>query len=187
METILLTAVGTVIAAIAALVVDWLKSDARLKSVSVVYDESSKAVSLLDSWSKVYQQIGSLPDSQAKNVARELAETVLSQALERAKILPRQETASTLVGGVAARLKNLLRLLRVDAPRHPLIWIPQLAYYAAFTMLILVVTRSAANLMDPAVIALFTITVTLWLLCFGLESLARKLSSGKLSHKAQSG
>lgn len=174
METILITSIGTVLAAVAALVVDWLKSDARLKSVSLVYDESSKAVSLLDAWTKVYQQIEALPQGDSKVIAKELAETILSQALNRAKTSPHEETASTLAGNLAAKLRSLLSLLRLDAPRHSAIWIPQLAYYAALTMLILVIVRSANSLLDPAVLALAAITLALWLLCSGLDRAALK-------------
>jgi len=176
------TAVGTVLTAIAALIVDWLKSDARLKSVSQVYDESNKAVSFLDAWSKVYQQIETLPQGKTKELAKDLAETALSQALSRAKILPRGETASTLAGHLWERLRNLLSLLQLDVPKHSAIWIPQLFYYAVFIMLVLVVVRSAQSLLDTAVIALAALTFALWLLCFGLnKSVSKKWWARRLS------
>jgi hypothetical protein len=174
METVIITSIGTILAAVTALVVDWLKSDARLKSLSLVYDESTKAISLLDAWSKVYQQIETLPQGQSKDAAKDLADTALLQALNRAKTLPRAETASTLAGNLAVKLRSVLSLLRLEAPRHPAIWIPQLAYYAALTMLILVIVRSANNLLDPAVLALAAITVALWFLCSGLDWAALK-------------
>jgi hypothetical protein len=174
MVNLLIATVGTVLAAIAALIVDWLKSDARLKSVSQVFEESTKAVSLLDAWSKVYQQIEALPQGPRKETAMALADAILSQALKRVSTMPNEETASTLMGSLATRLRNLLSFLRFDAPKHPAIWLPQLAYYASLTMFILVLSRSATSLLDPALLALAAITLILWLLCILLDKAALK-------------
>src|SRR4051794_38922683 len=123
MAALIFAALGTVATAIAALVADWLKSDAKLISVSGAVDEATKASAALKGWCDTYKEVQTLPDGEAKRLANDYAILVLQTATERIQHGRSAATAS-LAGEaildtthrVISRTQKVLRFWRITRP-----------------------------------------------------------------------
>jgi hypothetical protein len=166
--TAIVSAVSVVIAALAALIVDWMKSDSRLKTTSTVLDEAAKELQFLESWCKIHAAIEALPEGEPKAEAHKYATEILSAVQTRIADARERRTVTT-AGSEAMHIGfRVLGLLRLAAPRHPVVWIPQLAFYALLALSL----RMAWVLgkIDGAVLVLMTLSILCWVSCWLLES-----------------
>jgi hypothetical protein len=158
----LIAAAGVITTATASLIVDWMKSDAQLTSLPRALDDAAKTFQILESAARIAQQIEALPAGRLKEEAQRSAEVVLSQI--RTKV----EAAATNVPVVSTgrRARSLVirvaDFLALGKPKHLLLWIPQLVFYAAFIMFFLLARRPNISLLDPLPLGLAVVGFAAW-------------------------
>lgn len=150
----LIAAAGVITTATASLIVDWMKSDAQLTSLPRALEDATKTFQFLESASKIAQQIAALPEGRLKEEAQRSAEVVLSQIRERIEAAP--TNAPVVSAGRNARVWaiRVTEFLAIGKPNHPLLWIPQLVFYAAFIVVFLLARRPGASVMYPLLIGI---------------------------------
>ena len=168
MENALIAGIATIVAAMAALFVEWMKSDAKLTSFPRATDDCLKASQFLEVWLKNYLQITALPDSEGKNLAKTYAENLLQEA--STKLNDARSKATLSSAGYSARklLFAAADVLRLRAPKRPLLWVPQLLFYAALAVTIRVVWVKPISSGSATCVA---ITLLLWAVCWSSEKL----------------
>lgn len=168
MTTAIVSAVSVVIAALAALIVDWMKSDSRLKTTSTILDEAAKELQFLESWCKIYSIIQALPEGEPKTQANKYALELLS-ATQSSISDARDRRTLTTASSQATRVGfRVLGFLRLAVPRHPIVWIPQLAFYSLLALSV----RMAWVLgrLDGSVLIIMALSIVCWAACWLLET-----------------
>ena len=168
MEQALIAGIATIIAAAAALLVEWARSDAKLISLPRAIEDYLKASQFLDAWSKTYQQIETLPDSKGKDLAKSYAELILANANAKLAEATSKATVTEVGQGTSAKLFAVANLVRLRAPKYAILWIPQLLYYAAVALTIRVVWMEK-SLLSLAVALCAGSAFLLWLICWFSE------------------
>ena len=168
MTTAIVSAISVVIAALAALIVDWMKSDSRLKTTSTMLDEATKELQFLDSWCKIHTVIEGLPEGEPKTEARRYALELLSTVQTSITASRDRRTVTTASSNLMNILFCIFAFLRLAVPRHPVVWIPQLAFYLLLALSLRIAW--AVGKIDSLVILLMGLSILCWAACWILEA-----------------
>lgn len=148
--------------AAASLLVDWMKSDAQLTSLPRALDDAAKTFQFLESAAKIAQQIEAIPEGRLKEEAQRTAELVLSEIRARIEAAPTNVPVVSAGRNARAWAIRVAEFLAIGKPKHLLLWIPQLVFYAAFIMVFLLTRRPNVSLLDHLPLGLAIVGFAAW-------------------------
>jgi hypothetical protein len=160
--------IGAVAAAIAALLVEWLRSDAKLRSNPRTVEELSSCITLLESWSKAYASVLALPDGAGKKPALDYAIAIVSQASEKLAAAAEARTLSNVAQRSESVVVRVLDFLRIRAPTVRTVWIPLVLYFASVAMAIRIASVQV-SITSPGFLVAAAAAVLFWLVCWAME------------------
>lgn len=168
--------VGAVVAGIATLLVEWLRSDPRLQTHARMVEELTSCTGLLESWSKAYASVTSLPEGVPRKLALDYALMIISQASEKLASAE-AKTVSDMAQRSESVVLRLLDFFRIRKPTVRSVWIPLLLYFASLGMAIRIAAvhsiTSAGFLVTVATAVLF------WFVCWAMERWLRSTERGR--------
>ncbi len=176
MDQVLAAAIGTILAAVAALVIEWARSDSRLTSLPRTLEDHTKACQFVEGWTKTYLQIASLPDGTGKDLAKEYAALLLRQARDKLTASESRVTVSAVGKETQSAFFTVTDFVRLRSPARAWLWFPQLAYYATFALGIRVAWVEKKILSQPVLICLM-LAFLAWSVCWGFERKVRAAGS----------
>lgn len=159
--------IGTVAAALGAMFVEWLRADSKMRSHGRTLEELSSCITLLESWSKVYAQVASLPEGIERSTALNYARTIISEADTRLAANIQARTFSAMAQRSESILLRVLGWLRIRAPIVRSAWIPLILYFASAAMAIRI--AMVMSVTRPGFIVAAGAAVVFWLICAAME------------------
>jgi len=172
MEKVLTAAIGTILAAVAALVVEWARADSRLASLPRTLEDHIKACQFVDGWTKTYLQIASLPDGPGKDLAKEYAELLLRQSRDRLAASDARATVSAVANETRSVFFAIADFVRLRKPIRAWLWFFQLPYYAAVALGIRLAVTEKKIFSLPMLICL-VVAFFGWSVCWAVERQVR--------------
>lgn len=171
--------VAAVVAGIAALIVEWLRSDSKIRSHARMVEELTSCVALLESWSKAYASVAALPEGEGKKRALDYALTILSQASEKLAAAAEARTLSNVAQRSESVVLRVLDFLRIRAPTVRSAWIPLILYFASLGMAIRIAWEKT-SFTSAGFVVTAAAAVLLWFVCWAMERWLRPRSQSPL-------